>query len=205
MKKLFLLSLLVSQFAFSQTEKGKFIISGSTSTEFSFAKTKAEAGGFSGEQKTTAFDIKPSFGYFVADNLFIGVSGIYDFTHTNDRVTVEKSRMLIFMQTVGNYFHTENKMRHFVTGGIGIANNKYQYKSNGNNFDPSDPGFNTSFTNKLNGLSVGLAAGVGYFVTDNFSIDAQVAYNYVNLKLKNDDYESKTSGVGLRVGFSIFL
>lgn len=205
MKKLLLFTLLISQFAFSQTEKGKFIFSGNTSTELSFAKTKYESGINTGESKTTSFDIKPSFGYFMEDNLFIGISAVYDFEHTNNRISVEKNRLLIFMPTLGYYFPTEKKLRPFVTGGIGVAENKFQYKSSGNNFDPSDPSFNTNYTNNLKGLSAAVTAGFGYFITDNFSIDAQIAYNYVNLKLKAADYNANTSGIGFRVGFSIFL
>jgi opacity protein-like surface antigen len=203
MKKLLLFTLLVSQFAFSQTEKGKFIISGSTSTELSFGKSKAEIGNSSNEQKFTNFDIKPSFGYFVADNFFIGLSGLYDFNHTKEnRSLVVKTTSLVLMPQVGYYFMPESKFRPFLLGGIGFANAKTDVESN--NFDPIFPGFN-NFTNKLNGLAANLGGGVSYFITDNFSIDGQVSYNYLNLNQKNSDYTSKTSGVGFRVGFSFFL
>lgn len=203
MKKLFLLSLLVSQFAFSQTEKGKFIISGSTSTELSFGKTKMEAGTSTSEEKNTNFDIKPSFGYFVADNFFIGLSGLYDFNHSNEnRSLVIKTTSVVLMPQVGYYFMPESKFRPFVVGGIGIANNKVDYKSN--NSDPMFPGFN-NITVKLNGLALNLGGGVSYFVTDKISIDGQVSYNYIKLNEKDSDFTSKTSGVGFRVGFSIFL
>ncbi len=42
-------------------------------------------------------------------------------------------------------------------------------------------------------------------LTNNFSLDAQLSYNYVNLEQKDTDYYEKNSGIGFRIGFSVFL
>lgn len=206
MKKLFLFSLLISQFAFSQTEKGKFIISGSTSTELSFINNKFDGGNFSNKQKITSFDIKPSIGYFVLDHLFIGISGLYDFEHiNNNRANIIENNLLTLMPLAGYYFMPDSKIRPFVVGGIGYTNLKNKFESNNNIFDPLDPGFSSSDEISYHGVTFGIATGLGYFVTKNFSIDAQLSYNYLNLNNKNNDLKSETSGIGFRVGFSVFL
>lgn len=201
MKKIAILILMISQWAFSQTEKGHFIFSGNTSAEFSHTKTTFG----NSENETTNFDVNPTVGYFVRDNLFVGLTGNFAFTHYNNNQSyVEKTTLTVLMPSVGYYFPVEGKMKPFVSGSFGYANLKSVYK---NNFDPiiDDPAFTNSQTVKYKGLAYAISGGASYFVTNHFSLDAQLSYNFVNLKNKDSDSEQETSGIGFRIGFSVFL
>ena len=201
MKKIAILILMVSQWAFSQTEKGHFIFSGNTSAEFS--NTKRTNG--SSEVKTTSFDVNPTLGYFVKDNLFLGLAGNFEFTrYKNNQSFIQKTTLTVLMPAVGYYFPLEGKIKPFVSGSFGLATLKSVYT---NNYEPifGDPAFSNSETIKYNGLAYTISGGASYFVTNNFSLDAQLSYNYVNLEQKDTDYYEKNSGIGFRIGFSVFL
>lgn len=142
MKKIAILILMLSQWTFSQAEKGHFIFSGNTSAEFSHTKTTFG----NAENETTNFDVNPTVGYFVRNNLFVGLTGNFAFTHYNNNQTyIEKTTLTVLMPSVGYYFPVEGKMKPFVSGSFGVANLKAEYQ---NNFDPiiGDPAFSNSQT-----------------------------------------------------------
>lgn len=201
MKKLLLLLLFVSQFTFSQTNEGTFIFSGNTSANFSQSKTKS--GNF--ETETTNFDINPTFGYFVKNNLYIGLAGTFQFSHVNnDQDFITKSTLTVLMPSVGYYFPVEGKLKPFVSGSFGYANLVEKYESN---FEPifPDPAFEPIQIEKFNGFAYALAGGASYFITEHFSLDAQLSYNFIQVENKNNNNEREVSGLGFRIGFSIFL
>lgn len=205
MKKIIVLALFITQFVAAQTEKGKFLISGKTGTDFSWAKTNSKSPFGTSKTETSRFEFSPTAAYFVSDNLFIGLTSLYSYEHINFNLnSTESTSLYTLMPTVGYYFVTETKFRPFVSGGIGLVNSKYTFK--GTPMTIPDPAFSNTFTVKSNGFVANLAAGVSYFVTKNISFDGQVAYTYVSLKNKdNRDIKSTTNGVGLSVGISAFF
>ncbi|WGQ08901.1 outer membrane beta-barrel protein [Pedobacter gandavensis] len=79
MKKLVLSLVAVSAFAFStqaQTEKGKIIVGGNVA----FDTQKSDA---AGAKSNSNFQIVPSVGYFVSDNIAIGTGIGYGYSKTN--------------------------------------------------------------------------------------------------------------------------
>lgn len=78
MKKLLLSLVAVAAFAVStqaQTEKGKFMLGGNVS----FDTKKSDA---SGSKSNTAFQIVPSIGYFVGNNIAVGTGIGYSYSKT---------------------------------------------------------------------------------------------------------------------------
>lgn len=205
MKKVVVLAFFIAQFVVAQTEKGKFLISGKTGTDFSWVNTKTKSRFGTSETETSRFEISPTAAYFVSDNLFIGLTSLYSYEHTNFNLTsTESTGLFALMPTVGYYFVTETKFRPFISGGIGLVNSKYTFR--GTPINPLDPSLTNSFTIKSNGFAANIAAGVSYFVAPNISFDGQVAYNYMSLKDKNlSDVKTTSSGIGFSFGFSLFL
>ena len=77
MKKLFFLviTLAFTNVIFAQTEQGKFILSGATGLQFISSNVDYEYDGQSqGDFTQSSFSIMPSIGYFVMDNLAVGLS-----------------------------------------------------------------------------------------------------------------------------------
>ncbi|MFY8187911.1 MAG: outer membrane beta-barrel protein [Flavobacterium sp.] len=201
MKKLVVVLLFLSQWAFSQTEKGTFIFSGNTSAAFSKSKTKSNIS----DSDITSFDVNPTFGYFVKDQFFVGLTGTFEFTHTNyDQNYIDKSTLTVLMPTVGYYFPLEGSFKPFVTASFGYAHFKQIFETTTDPLFP-DPAFERVQTDRYNGFACALAGGGSYFITKNFSLDAQLSYNFIQLKIKDGVFEREVSGLGLRVGFSIFL
>lgn len=201
MKKLFFVVFLFSQFVFSQTDQGTFIFSGNTSADFS--KSKTTSGNF--VTKTTNFDINPTVGYFVKNNLFVGLAGTFQFSHDNNNQNfITKSTLTVLMPSVGYYFPVEGKLKPYTSGSFGYAHLVEKYKAN---FDPlfPDPAFENNQTSKFSGFAYAIGAGAGYFITENFSLDAQLSYNFVKVDNKNGVDQREVSGLGLRLGFSIFM
>lgn len=201
MKKIVILALLFTSFVFSQTEKGTFIFSGNTSAAFSQSKTKSNIS----ESDITSFDVNPTFGYFVKDNFFVGLAGTFEFTHVNNNQNyIDRSTLTVLMPTVGYYFPVEGSFKPFVSASFGYAHLKQVFEISTDPLFP-DPAFESVQTDRYNGFAYALAGGGSYFITKNFSLDAQLSYNFIQLKIKDGDYEREVSGLGLKVGFSIFL
>ncbi|MCX2451968.1 outer membrane beta-barrel protein [Pedobacter sp. PLR] len=79
MKKLLLSLVAVSAFAFgaqAQTEKGKIIVGGNVA----FDTHKSDA---AGAKSNSSFQIVPSVGYFVSDNIAVGTGIGYGYSKTN--------------------------------------------------------------------------------------------------------------------------
>jgi opacity protein-like surface antigen len=199
MSKIFALALFFSLFAKAQTEKGTVYLAGNSSITFSIDKTTNG----SAEIENTNFDINPSLGYFVKDRFFLGISGLLDFSHVNNNQSiVTKSTLIVLMPTLGYYFPLEGKLKPFLSGGVGLAHLKEVTR---NNFDPifPDPAFSNNETIKFNGYAFAINGGLSYFISNHFSLDAQISYNQA--ELKQNEAKRKVSGFGLQFGFSIFI
>lgn len=90
MKKITLLIALISFGAITaQTEKGTFTISGKTGLGFTSSTVKYEyAGQTEDGPKTSSFNISPSVGYFIIDNLAIGLEFDYTTSTTKQEVVM---------------------------------------------------------------------------------------------------------------------
>ncbi|SDD29166.1 hypothetical protein [Williamwhitmania taraxaci] len=84
MKKLVLILIILmpSISIFGQTTKGNFVLSGATGLQFISSNVKTVYDGKTvSEYDVNSFSFSPSFGYFVIDNLAIGLSSKQDSTH----------------------------------------------------------------------------------------------------------------------------
>lgn len=194
MKKLFLIAAVaVSGLVSAQTENGKLMFSGRfTNLGFSSANSKSEYSGVElGEAKTTNLQFNPSFGYFVIDNLYVGLSSQIGSTKITVGEDETRSSNLSLLPTVGYYFPVKGNVKPYVQGAVGFAS---QNEKSGN------------IELKYSGLGYGAGAGVAYFFNKNVSIDLGLNYSASNLSNSEDkDAKIKSGGFSASVGFGIFL
>ena len=167
MKKVLLsaVALLAFGFANAQEEekgnggfaKGDVFVSGAVT--FGSSKT--------GDFKTNAFEIAPKVGYFVTENIAVGASvGFQSLKFDNGAADATNSGL--GLGAFGRYYFTPADKFSLV------AELGFDYTSYDEEFD-AETGtvYAGSFESKEIGL--GLGAGMNYFVSPNFSIEAGVA------------------------------
>ena len=169
MKKVLLsaLALLVFSFAKAQEEekgnkgftKGDVFVSGAVN--LSSAKT--------GDVKVSSFEIAPKLGYFVTPNIAVGALVEYKSDKFNGNADATNSGL--GLGAFGRYYFTPaSKFSLFAELGL-------DYTSYDSEYFIDDDGdlspYGGSFESKEIGF--GLGAGMNYFVSSNFSIEAGVA------------------------------
>jgi hypothetical protein len=164
MKKIFIsvLLALVSLSIKAQTSKGMMNVGG----DVSYQNTSYSGGG-----KSNTFSFSPSFGYFLSDNLALGLALGY----TNTSTTGSPSNNTFSIAPFVRYykFTSENKFAFFGQGSVGYANGTGQ---NGTVSVSVRPGFAYFFTPHwgLDLLLPGLQLASGNNTT-TFDISASLA------------------------------
>ena len=201
MKRKIALFLLMAFFALSilqaQTEKGRFIVGAASSAEVSNTK-----GGLSTSSSSsfTTISIKPEVGYFIMDDLSVGisvsVSGNSSGTGNAYADVLSEFR----------YFFKGTNFRPFVK-----ANAGYKYQDFWGLFGQNAP------VADVHGFAFGGGVGGAFFVRNNVSIDLGLHYLYSNLKRVSAIYtasgpqkednplKAKMNEVKVFIGFSVYL
>lgn len=180
---LLLLLLMFSTSVLAQLSKGTFYLQGSTYLRFLSEKDKVFTGSSTQEStKYSYFGIKPKIGYFVMDNLPIGIKMDANFKKTKYINTESEytSSELIFGPFARYYFLEQDKLKPFAEIFFGIGN----YKS-------KDSYSGSLSESKYAIFEYGIGAGASYFVTENVAFDLML--NYYSTKYTNK--ESSSSGV----------
>ncbi|MEC5158140.1 OmpW family outer membrane protein [Chryseobacterium sp. MP_3.2] len=196
MKKMFLVGA-VALFATmnAQTEKGSWVVGGSTTLGFNSVSTKYSAGNNSeSDPKISTFTITPSVGYFVIDKLAVGLDLGYTSISTkddNENVSVSTTSVL---PTATYYFKSASNLIPYLGAGIGYASQKTEYGSEDLTLD--------GFAWKAKG-------GLVYLINQNVGVDLGLGYNqFVNTQDETEfstEYKTTTSTLGVNVGFTLFL
>ena len=198
MKKLFLLTILLlsTSLIFSQTEKGKIVLSGATGLQFISSNIEYEYDGQSnGDYDINSFSFMPGVAYFVMDNLAVGLTA--NFTSTTEKDQGEKYTVssTMLLPTALYYFPVEGNFKPLVQVGAGLMSNKYK--------DSWDGG---SDEYKMSGLAISFGGGASYFINDTISFNFGLSYTLVNLKDSDDsDSVQKQKNLAASVGLSVFL
>lgn len=164
----------------AQTEKGKQFINGSIGfTSNKNNQTVSSSPTLSTEQKSEAFNILPRFGYFVADNLTIGLGAGYSRSKsTINSVNATSSAIVLATQTakqhvfsiepfVRKYVDVADKFKFFgeFSFGIGfgkaVSHSAYSAPINSNNED----------SYKLTSYGGALSPGFAFFPSKKWAIE----------------------------------
>jgi outer membrane protein len=212
MKKNFLLvALLFSAIITAQTEKGTFAISGKTGLGFNSTTVKYENGGnTTNGPKTNSFNISPSFGYFVIDNLSLGLDFNYTTVTTKQKILTlspdaingmivdEKiTQNTLSIVPTATYFFSKGKTRPYINAGIGYGNTKQKNSYSALSAEVS----NYNISN--NGLVWGAGAGLAYFISKTVSFD--LGLDYSEFSFKQNNVKTKSGAFGANIGISVFL
>lgn len=212
MKKITLLIALLSFGAVTaQTEKGTFIISGQTGIGFNSTSVKHEyAGKTTDGPKTDAFNISPSVGYFIIDNLSIGLELDYGTATTKQEGVISPPTVGMVYQEINSkstettfaimptttYFFSKGKARPYINAGIGFIDIKQE-----TNTLSSSGAFSSYKSN--NGFIWSVGGGLAYFISNAISFDLGLAY--AKYTYEEYDVKVKTGALGANIGISIFL
>jgi hypothetical protein len=163
MKKIILTVAAVFAFGFANAQdkkessegfsKGDVFVTGA----FSLGSTNDK----NAEVKTSSFEIAPQLGYFVSENIAIGLKVGYSSDKTKSSVATTSDISGIEVGAFGRYYFTPAS-KFSLFGQLG-----FDYGSLTNNL--------TNPKAKLNTTDINLGLGLNYFVSSNFSIEAGVA------------------------------
>ena len=197
MKRIYFMGalLFLSAIAFAQTEQGKFTVSGRSSLDFTYSKTKIEGTGISGNnaQDTYNFNISPAVGYFVVNDLAVTLQASYTIS---DGKTDNQMSQFAVMPGVIYYVPTGGIIRPLVQAGGGYVNisTKTPLTSGG------------KATSSFNGYTLAGGVGVAFFVRENIAIELAGQYALVRTAFSGDSsLKMNMDGFSGSIGFSLFF
>lgn len=204
---------------FSQTEKGQVLLGISSrysltpaevgislpdmmSLGFSTIKFKSDDDNLDASEtiKFNCFNLMPKAGYFVIDNLAVGIDlqlAMYSMKETYDSYTYNDRGTVFSAGPFLRYYYPVNKIMPYLEAGgsFGSSISKYEYENEEDEYKMS-----------MNSFSAG--AGISAPLGDKVALDLMLAYLSMTMKDKTDnpDNERMVIGtLGLKFGVVVFL
>ncbi len=220
MKKITLLTVFMLTISFgflnAQTNQGKVLLGVSSTLSlygtgsdlmnlgYSSVKSKSDADGFeeSDPDKMTSINLLPKVGYFVIDNLALGLDVNIALSTTKDGEDSDKySQTLLSVGPFIRYYIPTSKVLPFfeINGSLGSINNKNDY---------SDNTYYEDVEYKSSVMSIGGGIGLAAPLGDRVTFDVLAGYNSLTVKDKednDDNYRTVIGTLGLKIGFTILL
>jgi outer membrane protein len=192
MKKIafFAIAMFASLGVFAQFNQGRMLVGGSA--EFRTTADKDKTGSTTVKNgNQTSLSIAPSFGYFVINNLAVGLALDMGLSKWNAKTSggVDNSTSSVSFQPFVRYYLP---MGVFFQGKFSVGTSKITFEE-----DFEDRKYNTS------GLA--LSAGYAFFLSDNVALEPELGYRTSKYKETNSSEKNIDSGIFLRVGFQIYL
>ena len=164
------------------------------SIQFGKQKSKYEDTGFDfeSEYSVTSFNVSPTAGAFVTDNILLGASvGFWIYRLKDEDDDKDGFTATSFAPFVRGYFKTEGKALPFAEVRGGLMNIKF--------VESDDPADNLSFFS--------VKAGSSFFIGNRTSLDLFASYNYSRNKEEFDEGSSTDTSnyFGIGVGLSVFI
>lgn len=188
MKKLVLTSLVVlsCMTAFSQFNKGRVLLGGSSS--FSATTEKYKTGNTTTTQsKSTSFSFEPKAGYFFMDRFAAGLGLIFDAGSTKDESSNNKSSYTDFMVAPFVRYYLNSGI--FFQGMYGFGSQNYT----------GSTGAKTS--ENLSNWSLG--AGYAWFLNDHVALEPFIGYQSYGYKTGGN--KTTDAGLGISLGLQVYL
>ncbi|WP_310556347.1 outer membrane beta-barrel protein [Flavobacterium sp.] len=165
MKKVLLTAIAVFVFGFSNAQeeesngfsKGNVMLSGG----FGIVSQSQD------EEKFTGLYIRPKAGYFVSNNIVVGLSlGLSNTKEENGALNPIVKRSQTSIGAFGRYYFTPaNKFSFFGELDFNVLSSKTTF---------INPLPTSSIETKANGFNVGLSPGVSYFISKNFALETSI-------------------------------
>ncbi|PLX22402.1 MAG: hypothetical protein C0599_06475 [Salinivirgaceae bacterium] len=177
--------------AIAQTEQGKWLIGGDARLDLSLTTTSYSEY-FNDSKENLNVNFSPKVGYFVLDNLVLGVE------------------VPLAYETIGNPGYGSGKLKTFSMAGAPFARvyflsgkvNPFAALQVGYGFSKSKGAYESN--SKLLLYQVG--GGFSAFITDNIAFDVELGYASFKSSPDNNNYvETKVSGLSASLGIAVLL
>lgn len=184
MKKIYLTLAAVAAFTFAsqaQTEKGNFVIGGGVGFNTESVKDS--------DLKSTGFNIMPSAGYFVSDNIAVGLGLGYQWNkneYDSDANVTERTNSSFAVAPFGRWYSANGPVRLF--GQLSVPMSWGNQK------------VNDEKTAETANYGVELAPGIAYFPTSKIGLEFKVRGLYFNSQSSDpvgDAPKTTTNSFGL--------
>ena len=190
MKKTHLLLAMAIMFcltnSYSQTKKGTIVL-GTSSSGISF-----------GSNSTYNFNLSPDVGYFLTDNLLLGLNAPIDFYSS----PAYKSSAIGINPYMKYYFLHSKKMSLFATANAGMSKYNVRYIGYYGRDTQGSSVYGTTEKDWLNRYNYGLGIGANYFITKNVSLESSMVYNRYSY---DNPFSSSWGNLDFNVGIKVFL
>lgn len=194
MKKL-LLSIAAVAFilapAVAQTEQGSIIAGGSVSLDLNSQKAEDPSGTSVDIGSSTNISFNPTFGYFVIDNLALGLEiGISSSKFESDDGTFESKNSVTAFGPFVKYY-LDNGV--FGMGSVGFGSANSEFTSGG-----------STTSNDLSVFQWRIGVGYAAFLNEFVAVEPMVSYGSQSLT-DDADFKDIESGITIGAGFTIFI
>lgn len=199
---IFLLS--VSSSSFAQTQKGSFVLSGKTGLNFLFSNVSTGTDSIqTGKSKSNEYDFTLGAGYFVANNVSVGVSAAYSYNYSKieqgylNNGTQSITQSFTIVPQVQYYFPVYGKLKPSAALGAGYTWLRQRDSRVTENYNK---------VYELSGASFYGGLAVSYFITQSVSFDLGLQYSYTKLKdkLGSEQFQKQNQLAGT-MGISVFF
>lgn len=182
----------------AQTEKGKILVGGQSSLEFTTYKSSGVTEYTSGDNgKSRYLDITPQVGYFIANNFAVGLETPYSFSKEIDGDDSYITSSFVVVPFVRYYFG-KTKVKPYLHGGIGPGWGKTK----------SEIYMGSDYNVSTNLLAYELGGGLGVFVNEHVSVDFGLGYGNASSKWtdsSNMNRKDIVKGIDATIGIVVCL
>lgn len=200
-----ILFLFLCSSTFAQTQKGHFVLSGKTDLNFLFSNiTTGTDSVQTGKTTGTQFGFSAGAGFFIENNLAIGVSGAYSYIYSKIGAsnyqasnTQNITQSFTILPQLQYYFPVEGKLKPFAAIGVGYM---WLQERDSRVTDNYNKVYNLSGPAFTGGL------GVSYFISTSVAFDLGLQYSFNRLKdelINNQIMKEKQFAANL--GVSVFF
>lgn len=172
------LLLIINLHGYTQTEKGSFLIGGSGNINWPLRKS----GNF------FSFNISPQGGYFVGNNLALGVKPSFSYFQS-DSDFYKNYGVNLGISPFIRYYLGPSQLKLFFQGSLGVAHSAESFND----------GIST-YASNYNSFFQNIGVGLVYFVNENIGLEGLLNYDHY---IKFHSYS--TSGISLNLGFQIYF
>ena len=192
MKKLMLTAAAVFAFGFANAQEGKGFSKGSMFLSGTATISNEKSDDF----KVNEFTIAPKFGYFVDSNIAIGLGlGFGNGEVKSDGETVAENDVTSF-GAFGRYYVKTTGFAPFAELNVNYSTTSTEYVEFLGELTPFGSG------NDVNTLSVNLAPGFNYFISDSFALETSVGVLGYSSSKEDVDGAEATNKLKLGLDFS---
>ncbi|HEX2396044.1 MAG TPA: outer membrane beta-barrel protein [Bacteroidales bacterium] len=183
----------------AQTEAGKILVGGSSELSFGAITQKYKSDDGDGTAgKITQFSLAPEAGFFVIDNLAVGLSLDMSLSSSKeDGSEFRETFTTLLAAPFVKYYYDLGKIKPFAKAAVGLGSSTYKLS------DGSD-----SETEKTGIFGWELGVGAAMFMNDNVALEVGIGYQSISQKDKQDndiDLRIINGGIAFAVGIAVVL